>query len=376
MSKPTCRMVVWSCSTHASQIQTGLVLLARQGLIRLTQEVRPLPRTHRPPAPHLRDARLSHMLVVINERIRAWFDLHDSFELDEEALERCDVYFKRSFAVGAVPARHSGKVWPLGLNYEVYAGGFDGFDAGRRIALARKPTERLLRMARYTAAFLARKPISGRAGLDAESLCCPPEPEREPRILFMTRVYDPADIKDQPREKIEQRIALNEMRVECILRLRKEFGADRFRGGLQHTEYARRQFRHALLENDGQSRKKQYLSMLRRFPICVASTGLHSSIGWKMGEYVAFSKAIVSEPLRYAVPGGFREGRNFLSFSSTAECVEKIGALMDTPSLRTALMENNWRYYQTWLRPDLLVRKALHTALSYATGEELQPAWR
>ena len=60
----------------------------------------------------------------------------------------------------------------------------------------------------------------------------------------------------------------------------------------------------------------------------MASTGLHGSTGWKLAEYVAAGRAIVTEPLRYTLPGGFEEGKNYKTYTSPAECEEQLRQLL------------------------------------------------
>lgn len=95
----------------------------------------------------------------------------------------------------------------------------------------------------------------------------------------------------------------------------------------------------------------------------MATTGLHGSIGWKLAEYVAFSKAIVSEQLIYDVPGPFAAGRNYIEFTSPEECLNGALRLIEDMALRKQVMQSNADYYRDYLRPDALVRNALKTAL-------------
>lgn len=64
-----------------------------------------------------------------------------------------------------------------------------------------------------------------------------------------------------------------------------------------------------LIVPDKLTGKRAYLHRMQHTEICVASTGLHGSTGWKLAEYVAAGRAIVTEPLRYTLPGGFEEGK-------------------------------------------------------------------
>jgi hypothetical protein len=104
------------------------------------------------------------------------------------------------------------------------------------------------------------------------------------------------------------------------------------------------------------------MATMRSHPICVATTGLHGSIGWKLAEYVAFSKAIVTEKLHYSVTGDFGPNRNYLEFASPEDCAAAAVRLVEDRDLREALMLNNAAYYRAYVRPDALVANALARA--------------
>ena len=57
-----------------------------------------------------------------------------------------------------------------------------------------------------------------------------------------------------------------------------------------------------------------FLNIVKSSDICIATTGLHKSIGWKFGEYIAASRAIITEPLYYEIPGELKRGSNYLEF--------------------------------------------------------------
>jgi glycosyltransferase involved in cell wall biosynthesis len=110
--------------------------------------------------------------------------------------------------------------------------------------------------------------------------------------------------------------------------------------------------------------KRKYLETLREFPVCVATTGLNGSNGWKLAEYVAQSKAIITEPLRYTVPGDFKAGQNYVEFNDADELVDAASRLLDDASLRSGLMNANHTYYLSYVRPDALVRNTLDIVLN------------
>ena len=93
---------------------------------------------------------------------------------------------------------------------------------------------------------------------------------------------------------------------------------------------------------------------------------VHGSTGWKLAEYVAAGRAIVTEPLRYTLPGGFEEGKNYKTYTSPAQCEEQLRQLLADPAAILAMAQHNADYYQMWLRPEQQVRQALR---QLETGE-------
>jgi hypothetical protein len=300
----------------------------------------------------LRDARSSHLKVIANGETVLYYDTHDSYEIDREALQQVDFYFKRSYLdtecekLGA-----KGKVFPLGLNYLVYSDEADLFLL-QRTALDRG-TERLYNsiIALGLDCFTAHLYAPRVRRLEVE-----PDFQLPPRVLFMARAFEPSIAPSQ--EKREEREALNENRAKYIRILKREFGP-RFLGGFMHDNYAKEKFKDCLLPDSGLSKKTRYMQLIREFPICIATTGLHGSIGWKLGEYASYSRAIVTEPLRYRLPGALDKEVNYLEFTSPQECVDAVSTLFRTPGLMYELMANNCRYYRQYVRPNSLVSNTL-----------------
>ena len=142
----------------------------------------------------------------------------------------------------------------------------------------------------------------------------------------------------------------------------KEALGDRFTGGFASTPFTRKQYAD-LVRPRSATAQRNYLSILRSHPICVATTGLHGSNRWKLGEYVAFSKAIVSQKLLFGVPGDFAPERHYFEFTSPEGCVEAAVRLVENRDLRERLMSNNAAYYEEYARPDALINNALAMAL-------------
>ena len=359
MHSISCEVQPSSISKHVQQLYTGFFMLKKRGLISLTQKSFDKFSYCNKKPQHIKDARKTHLRVVLNGRIRVYYDNHDSWEVDEEFLSDSDIYFKRSYSTRKLESYGClrSKIYPLGLNYLVYPDNIDRFALNRCLLLgdAGEKIHSLIGSLKFLDEFFFMPRVRR-----MEALPCIAD---DPRILFMVRAWNPFDSPGRTQEKIEERKEINETRAACVNLLKSEF-KDRFYGGFIVDEYTKNNYPGLLMPDNKMSSQKNYIKTLKSYPICIATTGLHGSIGWKFAEYIAFSKAILSEKLNYEVPGGFSEGTNYLEFTSPNECAEKAERLMSNGISRRHLMYSNAKYYNDFLRPDSLILNTIITALS------------
>ena len=356
-----CQLYIYSTSEHISQLCTGFKLLESQKKIRLSYEFAAYSRDGRTPLQTVRPYDLQGMFVVVNGTTTIFYDTTDGENLITEALDVSDFYFKRSYRSEAIPGKYKDIVFPLGLNYEVYTGAFDKVEFSRFFANRRnfKSPKELIKSAMRNIGLKYNPTIS--------NMHMAPESSRKPKVLFMARTWDPDNYTGGfPAENRELwKIFcnnINKTRATIISVLRKELG-QRFYGGFAQNRYTADHYKELLLSNKLASTKRKYIDILHEYPICIATTGLYNSIGWKFGEYVAFSKAIVSEKLIYEVPGNFGPGKNYAEFETAEQCVEQAVALFDEKTAREQMMENNYQYYNEYLAPDKLVWRTLEKAM-------------
>jgi hypothetical protein len=329
-----CTLQIFRGVNHTQQILTGYLLLHRAGQLDLRVETLP--------------TRPESWSFIINVEIagrRIAYDLQDGpFSVlqrsNAEYLDGLDSFFVRSHLPGTYGAWEE-RVHPLGLNYPVSAldatalwCSFRAFrDLPRMIA---SPNRRPRTLGFYEQA---------------------PRPARTRDVLFFTRVWDPQD-EHHPGEVH----TMNERRVGCIRALRSAF-KDNFIGGIAATPYAVKHYS-AYIAPRRLTNRSAYFRSLRSAAVCVTTEGIEQSNGWKLAEYVAASKAIVTEPLRYNVPGDFVDGVNYYSFSDAEQCVTAVRKYLDNPDTVTESSHANWKYYNGWVRPDAMVRHTINTALS------------
>lgn len=164
------------------------------------------------------------------------------------------------------------------------------------------------------------------------------------RILFCSRLWP-------------QKEELNDTRIKTVKTLR-HFFRNSIVAGFCDSPTSRRLCKDLILPHKI-TKRNNFIRLVQSTSICITTTGLYNSTGWKFGEYISCGKAIVSEPLLFSVPGHFQEGINYLSFNGSEQLIEKCVFLLDHPLERRIMEKNNIGYYFQNLRPDALIWNTL-----------------
>lgn len=329
MDKIKCHLILHSKMGHLNQLYSGFIELSKKGLIDLTIENKV----------HTKEYILE---AIINDKFRVVYDAFDEgWKYSSDiSINDADYYFKRSYD-SSIHKRISEKIKPLGLNYNVYSSNGNVF--GKKEILLN-----------YIKKIIKNK----KSNFYFEDFECEPNITNNPKICFLTRLWDP-DAYEVENEKVRlDRIEINEFRANCIRACKKEFG-ESFIGGVEDSEFARKNYPDCIVEDKSITDRYNFMNIVKSSDICIATTGLHKSIGWKFGEYVAASRAIVTEKLHYEIPGEFKSGINYLEFSSAYELVDSINKLMKDNVFRYKMMQNNHDYYVKYVRPDKLIMNTL-----------------
>ena len=347
----TCYVTVRQDLYLASRIYTGLCDLSNQGTARITFA-----------APRKEEKLFAESSYAVCMRVRFLdtgenrllaidlLDRSDSFEMG--ALEDCDIYLKRSYYepdLTALPFNLKSKVLPFGLNYACRS-----LDSVRRIVATlvpgvlwrfESPFRQTIRDTRKDTDTLWQFLSSP----DPRTFECNPQGSTEPAIVFQTRVWSPKEMSENSDEINGERLAL-------VRALRRAFGS-RFQGGLVPTAYAREHYPDELSTHS--PRHSQYAKWAKQNLIGINTRGLHNSIAFKLAEYLAGSKCIVSCPLRNQLPVPLAEDQHYLSFRTPEECVERCTNLLDDTNLAFHLRTEAWKYYRREVEPAAHMRNCL-----------------
>lgn len=372
MAKPTCEIYYnrKSISLHVRQIYTGFCELAARNVIDIKFTEHDWNQNYKTE---------NLVKVCVNGAVDVIYDTNDGLYwvygnaednlkyFTEVILPQCTFLFKRSYKLelSDIARSYNCNVMPLGFNYDVTS----TLNIIDRVCYNRRDkVKRFIGSSKALSGLLKREHEHVFIYQNYE---CVPDMARDytdGRILFLTRLWDPEDrgleleTSSMKAQVNEERKRINVTRIECIEACKKHFGG-RFIGGLSNDPYSMKVAPQLIASKD-LTRKSKFLTLIKSSSICIGTTGLHDSIGWKFAEYVAASRAIVTEKLCYEVPGQFKRGYNYLEFSTADELKMQIEYLTDNPSVINNIMWNNYEYYNNYLRPDNLILNTLRAVLA------------
>lgn len=359
MSKISCYVSMGEVPLHLYQITAGFLMLKNQGVIDL--KIKNVKKNEKSKLPY------NMLEATVNEKVKVLYDLNDGYDnlpeteynyadFMDNLLKEYDFCFKRSYSKEYNEKLKQGhKIYPLGLNYMVTVphnishlpASCDPFKEKLKKVVRMLPFSQYYNRLYHVNSF-ENHPIR----------------ENNPTILFMARLWDSnGDNRNGiSSNKQEERLYINEFRAKCIRLCKQEFG-NKFFGGISPSPFANKYYSDIVIKDQKIVKRNYYLQKVKESSICIATMGLHESIGWKFAEYISASKAIVTERLHYEVPGNLKQGENYLVFQSPDECINQINRLLRNENLRYRIMVNNFHYYHQYVRPDRLVLNSLLTIL-------------
>jgi len=328
-------------SPHLYQIYTGFEKLRQQGIVNISIK------------PALGNIAKPVLTVIINNKQKVIYDTLDGFNwIDDTELNnlkyfknnfQADFYFKRSYnklAEEYCPANC--RIYPLGLNYPVKP-------ENKIFSGSLEVVKDIIRTNRIYSSFYNTNYMR------ASDLEFYPLPQKQNKILLIERLWNPLETGLE-HLKIE-RERINQNRINYIKACKKEFGKY-FLGGLLADDFSLKTAKELVLPSTI-TKKEYFVKAVKEHNICIATNGLHNSIVWKLGEYVAASRSIISEQLNYYVPGGFESGKNYYAYKDEMELLDKTNSLLENKDKIFEMMNNNFLYYNNYLKPDRLVLNTL-----------------
>jgi len=362
-----------SNGAYASQVYAGLHDLSAEGVISLKYTARPLLKISERRWGSRYNGHIFYLELRLDEGAvcKVCYDFLDGPEIISlDGLEKCDVYFKRSFSAGYLSSRQEtwqatnreyiDKILPYGLNYNCRSDNETHhwrrfFIYANATGLLHENPSHAFKQARKLGVKRLRSTF-GKA-LTASSMDIPPSTPAKQQVLYQTRLFDPAGSNNY----VSYIEAMNSTRIEIVRALRKGLGAQ-FVGGLIPNKYTEETCPELMTTLP--TSRAEYFGMVRDSAITVFSTGLRFSTGFRLPEFLAMSRCIVSEHLQYELPTPLKHGRNCVYFDTPDGCVAACEQLLSNPAKVAEMRANNYEYYHQYVKPSAIVWNSLEAAIS------------
>lgn len=104
---------------------------------------------------------------------------------------------------------------------------------------------------------------------------------------------------------------------------------------------------------------REYLRRMKRSAVVFNTPAVHDCLGWKLGEYLALGKAIVSTPLGRVMPGEFTSGDQIHIVADESEPAlgDALELLLTDEPYREHLERSARRYWEDYLTPVRVVQR-------------------
>jgi len=355
-----------SQSPYASQIYAGLFDLAQSGEIYLKFVWQPSVKIQeRSDWGNPKNRRIAYFEVWDEKRLvsKICFDMLDGPEIISlDGLEKCDVYFKRSYSEQFWASNpdlwqqhhpdYVKKIHPYGFN--VPCNSPYEFGRAKNKFIYNIATKQLIKKPLKSLFSIAGEFVKPRKKPIFDVIA--PDVPAENFVLYQTRLFDPNEgvFTDERRD-------INATRIAIIKALKSAFGKQ-FIGGLMADEYSKKHCPDLITQQE--TAREKYLELVKNCNPVVFSKGLRQSTGWRFPEYMSMSRCIVSETLEYQPAFPLIDGKHYLTFTNPEECVASCRKLINDDDLAQTLRDNIYQYYHDHNTPKAIIRNAIDVAVN------------
>ena len=97
---------------------------------------------------------------------------------------------------------------------------------------------------------------------------------------------------------------------------------------------------------------RRWLQLTRRSAVVLNTPGVHGCLGWKLGEYLALGKAIISTPIRLQLPADLEHGTHIHVVDGSEDSIrDAIHRITRDDAYRLHLEFNSRAYFDRYLDP-------------------------
>ena len=283
-----------------------------------------------------RSAYDQYMAIVFQDKSsikRVIVDFRDDTSIDESALDWSDVYAKINFNVSKSINKAPHKIKYIGPSFAVKVfNNFHGAYLGMKNYFS---FENQIPFRNFISGYITKK----RLPLTVYS----PGGEVSANYVFsIATLWDHPNCMDEanPWRHLFMRIC------------REKSKGLQFEGGFivrtRLSKFAK--YRDCVL-SDKSVPLKSYLKKTKKSLFVFNTPAVHGCHGWKLGEYLALGKAIISTPLKNELPVPLEHGKNIHFVSSEQQLKDAVSILRDDEKYRSDLEKGAYQYWLNYVHP-------------------------
>ena len=105
--------------------------------------------------------------------------------------------------------------------------------------------------------------------------------------------------------------------------------------------------------------KQEYLKKIKRSVVVFNTPAVHDCHGWKLGEYLAMGKCIISTPISNRLPAELIDHKHIFVVNNPDEMKDAVTILLNDKKFREEMSLNSYDYYTKYVEPSALFRNVL-----------------
>lgn len=110
---------------------------------------------------------------------------------------------------------------------------------------------------------------------------------------------------------------------------------------------------------------KSYLKKTKSSAIVFNTPAVHDCLGWKLAEFLALGKPIISTPLTYPLPKILTHGEEYHLVEKIEDLDDAIKMLIDNPEYAKRLQKNAERYFTAYVAPERVIKRIFEKSNEY-----------
>ena len=285
------------------------------------------------------DFKQSTFAVLIEDQYstkKIIIDSKDTSSVSLPELEWCDVYGKINYNLAAIPIEKGQKIIPIGPSFGIKIWNFSEslfFGFTNYLKFNSKITNKREFLANYYRQYKR---------LRLENYKCSTKGIKN-YVFFMGTIW-------------RNENATNLFRSYFIRACQKNKNID-FEGGFAPRNDGQNMGFENLLTNNRYP-FKEYIKKTKKSSIVFNTPAVLSCHGWKLGEFLAMGKAIISTQHINILPSPLIENEHIIYVQKDLKSFEeKVNSLINSDSERMLLEKNARKYFESFLSPEKVIEK-------------------